>query len=302
MQANLLIVDNNRDALETYREFFEQAGYSVLTASSVDEALERMTRDKIDLAVIDIRLVNDEDEKDLSGLKLAREGDPRIKKIILTRYPTVEAVRQSLGPDADHLPSAVAFVAKQEGLGALQRSVQIALAGVPEVLENRLLSEFSATNSMQLINKVQEIGAEEATLRLRRIYEGASEELTRYRHQEKHRAEQYHIAGMVTSGLVMVLIVASIMLIVSGQMDVTPLPLIVTALVQAIGGLFFIREDAAHKRVGEYFAEIQEINRMGSLLVLCDSLERPMDREIYKKKVIDMMMDHWSKKNGQPGK
>jgi hypothetical protein len=44
--------------------------------------------EKPDLADIDIRLSDEADEKDESGLRLAKEMDPSFPKIILTSYPT----------------------------------------------------------------------------------------------------------------------------------------------------------------------------------------------------------------------
>jgi hypothetical protein len=78
----------------------------------------------IDLAILDIRLTDDADEKDRSGLAIAREVAPLVPKIILTAYPSYKFVREILQPRADALPPAVDFVAKQDGPEAMMASVE----------------------------------------------------------------------------------------------------------------------------------------------------------------------------------
>ena len=71
------------------------------------EARNILEQGGIDLAIVDLRLLNDGDEKDISGLTLARETARSVPKIILTRFATVEAVREALGPQLEGLPPAV---------------------------------------------------------------------------------------------------------------------------------------------------------------------------------------------------
>jgi hypothetical protein len=72
---------------------------------------------------------DDSDDKDTSGLSLARKEAYRpVPKIILTRYPSYEYVREALGPAIEGLPPAVDFLAKQEGPEAMLRAVERAFA------------------------------------------------------------------------------------------------------------------------------------------------------------------------------
>ena len=68
----------------------------------------------VDLAILDIRLRDDDDEKDTSGLKVAREAKSLIPKIVLTGYPTPELAREALTAVYGE-PLAVGFVGKAEG-------------------------------------------------------------------------------------------------------------------------------------------------------------------------------------------
>jgi CheY-like chemotaxis protein len=287
----ILLVDNDPDTLLTIREFLEAEGYPVMAVSSREAALRILERRGIQLIILDIRLVDDEDEKDTSGLALARELDPSIPKIILTRFPTYQAVRQALGPALDGLPQAVGFVAKQEGLKALLRQVRLALAPMASPLMSGLLQAFQAPVSLALPRRIQEVGPEEASHRLHSAFEATSREVKQYRRQENQRAAQYHTTGLVASALGMAMIVTSVALVWRGQLQASLLPLVASVVIDASGALFFVREDAAHKRANRLFEQLVDLNQVGNVLIICDSLESPADREAYKKKIIEHVLE-----------
>jgi DNA-binding NtrC family response regulator len=87
-KATILFADNHTHFLNTRKEFLERAGYRVITADNLEAARRILEGGQIDLAILDIRLVDDDDEKDTSGLTLARETNRFVPKIILTRFPT----------------------------------------------------------------------------------------------------------------------------------------------------------------------------------------------------------------------
>lgn len=126
--ATILVADNNEDFCESIRWFLEHEGFRVVVAHDPSEAKRVLERGNIDLAILDIRMSNDSDEKDVSGLMLAKEVAPRVPKIVLTQFPTVEAVKEALSPRGIELPAAVDFLSKSEGPQALLRSVQRALS------------------------------------------------------------------------------------------------------------------------------------------------------------------------------
>lgn len=137
----ILFADNDDDFLKTRAEFLRQEGYHVIEAANSTEARQRLEAGGIDLAILDIRLENDDNERDLSGLFLAKEMADRIPTIvtsgflqelvptiILTGFPSYEAVREALAPRVGGLPAAVDFVAKQEGPEALLVAIRRALS------------------------------------------------------------------------------------------------------------------------------------------------------------------------------
>jgi predicted nucleotide-binding protein len=111
-QINILLADNMAEHLETRKRLLEQAGYTVVTATSPDEALAKLRSMDIDVAVIDIRLEDDRDEKDVSGLLVARDSDAAIPKIMLTGFPSPETARRAMSALVPGGALAVDYVAK----------------------------------------------------------------------------------------------------------------------------------------------------------------------------------------------
>lgn len=132
-KAKILFVDNDPDFLATRREFLEREGYTVVAATSPNDARDKLASENPDLATLDIRLVNDDDEKDNSGLELAKEISRSVPVLLLTGWPSVEYARQMLKPQFDGLPTAYDFIAKQDGPEAMLTAVRNTL----QIAENR---------------------------------------------------------------------------------------------------------------------------------------------------------------------
>jgi DNA-binding response OmpR family regulator len=120
----ILVADNDETYLHTVKEFLETYGYRVLCASSPQQAKEILKATPIALAILDYRLVNDDDDKDKSGLRLAQETtNLNIPKIILTKVTDYQYAVDSLKPGKDG-PAAVDFVMKQAGLEKLLDAIR----------------------------------------------------------------------------------------------------------------------------------------------------------------------------------
>ncbi len=77
------------------------------------------------LAILDIRMVDEDDENDISGLLLAQKSEfINIPKIVLTAYKSFEYVRMVLAPDKQGKRSAENFVAKDEGPKPLFQAIE----------------------------------------------------------------------------------------------------------------------------------------------------------------------------------
>lgn len=127
-RPKIVFADNDRDFLETRKGVLERVGLEVISASTLSRAREALARPDIDLAILDVRLENDDDDKDISGLLLATEERfLDIPKLILTVNEEEEALK-SLEAQGGPLPLYVDFVGKREGPEAMLAAVSKILA------------------------------------------------------------------------------------------------------------------------------------------------------------------------------
>ena len=119
-KVKVLLADNKEDHRESLGEILKREGYEVLFASNPEQAGKMLWDGKVDIALIDMRLRDDSDPIDRSGLDLIRETkEVKIPKIILTGYPSAEAAREALKPDIEGVPLAIDFISKDQGPDAV---------------------------------------------------------------------------------------------------------------------------------------------------------------------------------------
>ncbi|HYJ86199.1 MAG TPA: response regulator, partial [Pyrinomonadaceae bacterium] len=184
VDVNILIADNDTDALMIYSEYLQSAGYHVLTAASVDTAREILNTHRIHLAILDLRLTDDS-ESDRSGLLLAREVARSIPKLILTKWPTYRDAREALKLDEEDLPPAIDFLNKRDGLGVLGEAVKQAVLKYVRinrelVIQSNEVHPISILNLIDLISPgltvdVMQTRAEELDELFRRFFYEKSE-------------------------------------------------------------------------------------------------------------------------------
>ncbi len=85
--ARILVIDDEESIRRTVSMTLEHAGYVVDTAENAKQAIEKAEANFYNLALIDIRLPDMEGTELLTVLK---ETTPKMVKIILTGYPTLE--------------------------------------------------------------------------------------------------------------------------------------------------------------------------------------------------------------------
>lgn len=126
--ARIVFADNDEDFIETRREFLARVGIEVIPATTLSKAREALTLPGIHLAILDVRLENNRDDKDFTGMLLAAEDDFKsVPKIILTGYDKEEHVVQKIG---GKLPLYLAYLHKAEGPQAMLAAIIKALATV----------------------------------------------------------------------------------------------------------------------------------------------------------------------------
>lgn len=100
--SSILIVDSEKSIRVTTRAFLLDAGYDVLVAKSVDEALPIVADEDIDVVVTDVTLPGRTGVDLLSAIKAIM---PEIQVIIMTSEPDVDTASQALREGAfDYLP------------------------------------------------------------------------------------------------------------------------------------------------------------------------------------------------------
>lgn len=97
MKETLLLVDDEEGIRTVLRISLTDAGYAVMTASGVDEALALFTANRPDIILTDIKMPG---RTGIDLLKTVKEMDPDIEVIMLTGHGDLDLAIQSLKLDA----------------------------------------------------------------------------------------------------------------------------------------------------------------------------------------------------------
>jgi len=263
-EAIVLFADNDSNFLKTRTDFLVQEGYRVIPAADPAEAQSLLIQGGVDLAILDIRLRDDNDEKDISGLTLAKEVARSIPKVILTDFPSVGAAREALRPQADGLPAAVEFVSKKEGPQVLIQAVRRALG--PDAAWMRMVKQ---------------------------AVEGTDNELKEdYDNAQKQSAANYWASlGVAVVGIVIIFL--GMALVLGNQLEIGVASTVGGLVTEGISYLFFKRVDAANERMDQYHEGRIEGQRFGTLLRACDGLDSERKRGRCREQVIKAATKRW---------
>jgi len=102
MKAKILLAENDKFFRRARRKFLEIAGYRVVIAVNPQEALEVLDSELVDLVITDLRLTDDRDFRDRSGLDVYHYA----------RQEDIPAILNS--SSAINMPEEVCFVHKKE--------------------------------------------------------------------------------------------------------------------------------------------------------------------------------------------
>jgi DNA-binding response OmpR family regulator len=89
MSFTILLVDDEPDVRMVYGEMLKREGYNVITAENAEEALYKLSTEKIDLMILDIKM------KGKSGLEVLENLEKEKKKkdipvILFTAYSSYQ--------------------------------------------------------------------------------------------------------------------------------------------------------------------------------------------------------------------
>jgi hypothetical protein len=107
------------------------------------------------------------------------------------------------------------------------------------------------------------------------------------RHNQTRRATQYHYVGLFGVGVGVATIIAAAVLLMLGHLSASIASMVTSLVINGMSALLFAREDRAHARVRDRYEELDALNRTGFLLEICATIESPVERDVYRMKIID---------------
>jgi DNA-binding NtrC family response regulator len=97
-QPRILVIDDDENIRKVLEVILRDQGYGVDTASTGSEAVKKTQKNHYDLMLIDIRL------PDMEGTELltkVRDTTPKIRKVMVTGYPTLQNAVAAVNKGAD---------------------------------------------------------------------------------------------------------------------------------------------------------------------------------------------------------
>ncbi len=96
--ARILVIDDDENIRKVLTAILEDEGYTVEEAATAKSAIRMTERKTYNVALIDIRLPDMEGIELLTKLKPTM---PKMRKIIVTGYPTMQNAVEAVNKDAD---------------------------------------------------------------------------------------------------------------------------------------------------------------------------------------------------------
>jgi DNA-binding NtrC family response regulator len=96
--ARVIVIDDDESIRKILTTILEEEGYEVDTANTGKEAIRKTNEKVYNLALIDMRL------PDIEGIDLLlriKDTTPRMRKIIITGYPTIQNAMEAVNRQAD---------------------------------------------------------------------------------------------------------------------------------------------------------------------------------------------------------
>jgi DNA-binding NtrC family response regulator len=96
--ARILIIDDDENIRKALAAILEEEGYMVDTAETAKQAIEKTDKNIYNLALIDMRL------PDMEGIELLtkmKDTTPKMRKVIVTGYPTLHNAIEAVNRGAD---------------------------------------------------------------------------------------------------------------------------------------------------------------------------------------------------------
>lgn len=241
MSRIVLLADNKTDQRTSLAQLLRNAGFVVLEAEGPARARELLAAEYIDVAVLDQRLENDSNPRDVSGILLAKESTfQQIPKIIISAFSVKPGdLRSTIGPVAEGLPPAVYFVGKDEGPQALIQTIRQTIDLWPRL-----------------------------KLPIRKV----SSQIDWDHAEAREHSRWYFRASFVLSILSCLIIFVGIGLAWTNNMAIGLVGTAGGVLGEVLGILLFKRSDAANRRMDDYHKELLQAYWLETIIATCDQL------------------------------
>jgi DNA-binding NtrC family response regulator len=141
--ARILVVDDDESIRKVLTAILEDQGYTVESVGTAKKAIQKTKRKIYNLALIDIRL------QDMEGIQLLtrmRDTTPKMRKIIITGYPTLKNAVEAVNKGAD------AYIVKPFDMEKVLKTIKEQLKRQEEAkrYSQEKVAEFIKTRVMEL--------------------------------------------------------------------------------------------------------------------------------------------------------
>jgi DNA-binding NtrC family response regulator len=141
--SRILVIDDDENIRKVIKTILEDEGYVIETAETAKIGIEKSQKGFYNLALIDVRL------PDMEGIELLsklRETKPKMRKIIVTGYPTLQNAVAAVNKGAD------AYVLKPFDVEKLLQTIKVQLQKQAEekTFSEEKIAEFIETRVKEL--------------------------------------------------------------------------------------------------------------------------------------------------------
>jgi DNA-binding NtrC family response regulator len=147
--ARILVVDDDENIRKVLVAILEDEGYSVDSVDTARKAIEKTRINYYNLALIDVRL------PDMEGIELLtkmRDTTPKMRKIIITGYPTLQNAVEAVNKGAN------AYVMKPFDIEKVLKEIEEQLK---KQAQEKRYSQEKVTEFIE--TRVRELGVEQET-------------------------------------------------------------------------------------------------------------------------------------------
>lgn len=267
----ILVAENNTGHLDHLSSIVKSSGFSVLRATNPEQAKAILGSQRADVAVLDLRLEDDTDEHDITGLEVARKTDDMIPKIIVSKFANKSDLADALKINIKGSPAIVEFVEMKKVATDLIPAIENAV---------RVRQTWSAMSKSKVSSQLDHD----------------------YKNARKDARLHYWVSFGISIGFALLIFIGAFYLHVggtpsNGSMLERNLPIlfaVMGVLVAEITNYLFGRKlEFLYKRVERFHSELLQTNRFEQLLDSSYAIRDEKSREEFKKTLFDAAASEW---------